>query len=63
MAVYEYMCEKCNYVIEEYVPTSSISEWTFCPKCGEKAKKIISNSTFVLKGGGWYAQGYSKEKK
>ena len=61
--VYEYLCEKCNVITEEYVPTSSKSDWTFCSKCGEKAKKIISNSTFILKGGGWYNSGYTKDKK
>ena len=61
--VYEYMCEKCNVITEEYVPTSSKNSWAFCWKCGRKAKRIISNSTFALKGGGWYAEGYSKKEK
>ncbi len=31
---------------------------TDCPDCGGKMKKIISNTTFVLKGTGWYATDY-----
>jgi predicted nucleic acid-binding Zn ribbon protein len=34
-----------------------------CPKCREKAKKIISPCSFELKGGGWYADGYASKKK
>ncbi len=32
---------------------------TDCPDCGGKMKKIISNTTFVLKGTGWYATDYA----
>lgn len=31
-----------------------------CPECGKnKAQKLISNTSFVLKGSGWYSDGYS----
>lgn len=61
MPIFEYKCEKCNIVIEEYLPISSNINNVKCWKCGGEAKKIISNSTFVLKGGGWFAEGYSKK--
>lgn len=32
---------------------------TKCPKCGKIAKRIISQTSFTLKGGGWYKDGYS----
>jgi predicted nucleic acid-binding Zn ribbon protein len=32
-----------------------------CPVCGGTSQRLISNTSFVLKGGGWYASGYSKE--
>jgi len=60
---YEFKCEKCNIVTEEYLPISSNVNNVKCWKCGGEAHKILSNSTFVLKGGGWYNQGYNKEKK
>jgi predicted nucleic acid-binding Zn ribbon protein len=34
-----------------------------CPKCRDKAKKILSACSFELKGGGWYADGYASKKK
>lgn len=35
---------------------------TDCPDCGGKMKKIISSTTFVLKGTGWYATDYAAGK-
>lgn len=32
---------------------------TDCSDCGGKMKKIISSTTFVLKGTGWYATDYA----
>jgi len=64
MPVYEYECPNCKGIIERYRRMDSKKN-AVCIKCGCEAKKIISNSTFELKGGGvgWYASGYSKEKK
>lgn len=58
MPIYEYECGSCHNVIEV---TQSISEepLTTCPDCSGTLKKIISMSAFHLKGGGWYADGYS----
>ncbi len=60
MPVYEFEC-KCGHVTEELVrmDTKEIE----CPKCKKIAKKILSTCTFELKGGGWYADGYSSSKK
>jgi len=33
-----------------------------CPKCHQKAKKIISCCTFQLKGDGWQTDGYSSKR-
>lgn len=59
MPVYEFECS-CGEVTEELtkMDTRSIA----CPKCGNKAKKIISACSFELKGGGWYADGYASKK-
>jgi predicted nucleic acid-binding Zn ribbon protein len=32
---------------------------TKCSKCNKTAKKIMYQCSFELKGGGWYADGYS----
>jgi len=37
---------------------SASNESRRCPKCGGEAKKIISLSSFHLKGGGWYVTDY-----
>ena len=34
-----------------------------CPKCGEKMKKAVSCTSFVLKGPGWASDGYNKGKE
>ena len=60
MPIYEYQCSKCGNIIEKW-DTISNNEYT-CPKCKNKMKKIISSSTFVLKGGGWYNDGYTKKE-
>jgi putative FmdB family regulatory protein len=60
MPVYEFECD-CGHSFEELVSMGTKS--SECPKCHEKAKKIMSPCTFELKGGGWYADGYSSSKK
>jgi len=58
MPIYEYECRKCNKVTEAW---QSMSEepLTTCSACKGELKKLISSSSFQLKGGGWYADGYS----
>jgi len=58
MPIYEYECEKCHEVMEI---SQKISEppKTTCPKCSGSLKKLISVSSFMLKGGGWYSDGYN----
>lgn len=56
---YEYECSTCKHTWESEDRISS-SPQTKCPKCGkETAKRLISATTFVLKGGGWASDGYS----
>ncbi len=58
MPIYEYECKSCHHVFEEW--QSILDEpKTTCPDCSGTLKKIISMSSFALKGGGWYADGYS----
>ncbi len=55
---YEYICKSCEHTWEE---EQSIKEEpiTKCPECGEEtAQRLISKSTFVLKGNGWFRTGY-----
>ena len=58
MPVYEYKCLKCKK-IHEIMQKITENPLTDCPDCGGKMKKIISSTTFVLKGTGWYATDYA----
>ena len=67
MPVYEYECSDCQSVVEIQ---QKISEppLTSCPECQGPVKKLMSMTSFQLKGGGWYADGYGssgngKDKK
>src|SRR5262245_39671032 len=59
MPIYEYQCEKCQEALEI---SQKISEppLTTCPKCGGVLRKLISRTSFQLKGGGWYQTDYKK---
>jgi len=59
MPFYEFECPK-GTVTEQLVKMGT--EEIRCPDCGQKAKKIMSLCRFELKGGGWYADGYSSKK-
>jgi len=58
MPVYEYECPKCDKILEVQQKMTD-APLAVCPECGGKVKKLISRSSFQLKGGGWYADGYS----
>jgi putative FmdB family regulatory protein len=34
-----------------------------CRRCSGKLDKLISRTSFALKGGGWYSEGYNKSGK
>ena len=59
MPVYEFECSE-GHITEELVRMGTKN--TKCSKCHKKAKKIMSQCSFELKGGGWYADGYSSKK-
>ena len=62
MPTYEYQCSACEH---EFERDQRISEAPVkkCPKCGkQKAKRLISRTSFVLKGGGWYGDLYGSVK-
>ena len=59
MPVYEYVCEKCKHEFEAEQRISDDPIRT-CPKCrARKVKRLISRTSFVLKGSGWYSDLYS----
>ncbi|MFN3201947.1 MAG: FmdB family zinc ribbon protein [Bradymonadia bacterium] len=60
MPIYEYRCQSCGHIAEVWAKLSDPPPST-CENCGAEGQqeKIISRSAFHLKGGGWYAEGYS----
>ena len=62
MPIYEYACEKCGdeFEVEQRITDDPVKS---CPSCrSRKVKKLISQTSFVLKGGGWYSDLYSSKK-
>ena len=58
MPIREYKCKDCgNYV--EVIQGINEKPLEKCEKCGGKLEKLISNSSFVLKGSGWYKTDYA----
>ncbi len=58
MPVYEYECKECVKVFEVQQKMAD-QPLSTCPECGAPIKKLVSMSSFQLRGGGWYADGYS----
>ncbi len=61
MPVYEYQCTVCGQVEEAFQKISD-SPLESCSHCQGHLKKIISQSTFHLKGSGWYVTDYGGKK-
>lgn len=58
MPIYEYECQDCKQIFEEW--QSGFEEKVLdCPVCGASAKRLISNTSFHLKGSGWYVTDYA----
>lgn len=60
MPIYEYGCLKCGHQME-VMQKFSDPPITQCEKCKGKLKKLISQSTFHLKGTGWYVTDYASK--
>ena len=58
MPIHEYRCRDCGEAFE-VIQKFSDRPLQKCRKCGGPLEKLLSRTGFVLKGGGWYADGYS----
>ncbi len=58
MPTYEYACDACRqeFECEQRIVDPPITK---CPSCGKKkVRRLVSSGNFILKGSGWYADGY-----
>jgi putative FmdB family regulatory protein len=62
MPIYEYVCGKCGDHLE-VIQKVGDEPLKRCRKCRGKLEKIISRTSFQLKGSGWYASDYAKSQK
>jgi putative FmdB family regulatory protein len=59
MPIYEYHCKKCgDFEVMQKMSDAPLSE---CPNCNRKVQKLISSTSFQLKGSGWYITDYARK--
>jgi putative FmdB family regulatory protein len=61
MPIYEFRCDACDSEFEQILPIGHRGGKR-CPACGRRARRLISRSSFQLKGSGWYKDLYSSAK-
>ncbi|HZO83310.1 MAG TPA: zinc ribbon domain-containing protein [Candidatus Binataceae bacterium] len=61
MPIYEYSCPRCG----NFETTQRITEPPLkrCPTCKSKVERMLSRTSFILKGSGWYATDYGRSGK
>ncbi len=60
MPTYEYECSKGHrFEVEQSIHDPALKR---CRVCRSKVQRLISASAFILKGGGWYSDGYGSSK-
>jgi putative FmdB family regulatory protein len=61
MPIYEYRCEACGHQFDilQKITAEPLKE---CPECGGPVHKLVSQTSFILKGGGWYATEYGNRR-
>lgn len=58
MPIYEYECDNCGRqceIIQKY----DDEPLSICPDCDGHMHKLISHTSFILKGTGWYVTDYA----
>lgn len=59
MPLYDFKCIVCDCVLERRQKHEEPNP--DCEECGNPTERLITNTSFVLKGEGWYKDGYSKK--
>lgn len=62
MPIFEYECQGCSERFEELMRRTDPDP--VCPSCGNgDVQRLISHSSFQLKGSGWYATDYANKSR
>jgi len=62
MPIFEYECQSCSDRFEELMRRTDPDP--ACPACGAtNVRRLISNTSFQLKGSGWYATDYASKSR
>jgi putative FmdB family regulatory protein len=60
MPIYEYVCGGCGRTFEEFQSIKAPPLET-CSLCGsKKVRRLVSCTSFILKGSGWYVTDYAR---
>lgn len=51
MSLFDFFCKSCITTTEREYRIGTAPEWVRCPRCGKRAKRIISPVMFVVEGG------------
>ena len=62
MPIYTYRCEKCGKEMEVFQKFKARPS-RVCPDCSAYMERVVSKTTFILKGKGWAKDGYAKPPK
>ena len=62
MPIYEYQCSQCGEVFEAFQKITDLP-LTECKFCQGKVEKLISHTSFQLKGSGWYLSDYARKSQ
>ena len=62
MPIYEYQCDNCGRQFEVMQRMTEPLLAT-CEQCGGHVRRLISHTSFVLKGSGWYVTDYPSESR
>jgi putative FmdB family regulatory protein len=60
MPLYEYRCKSCGHQMEVLQKFSDPPPKRREKCSGRKVEKLLSRTSFLLKGGGWYSEGYGR---
>lgn len=61
MPLYDFKCEVCGHEMEKQIKL--YDKAPDCPSCGRSMVKLMSATSFILKGSGWERDGYGLRDK